>query len=58
MGELNISPPGWEKWGAGQGKESINGANLHICFSKNSRFRVFVQNGTFCIKLETSCARY
>ena len=42
-GSSHLSP-----WG---GEESINGANLHLCFSKNSRFRVLVQKGTFCVKL-------
>ena len=48
MGELNIYPPH-------SGKESTNGANLHICFSENIRFRVLMKNGTFLCKIRNFC---
>ena len=37
------------------GKESTNGANLHICFSENSRFKVLMKNGTFLCKIRNFC---
>ena len=56
MGELNIYPPGGQPTtGATPGKESTNGANLHICFSENSRFRVLMKNGTFLCKIRNFC---
>ena len=32
-------------------EESTNGANLHICFSENIRFRVLMKNRTFLCKI-------
>ena len=37
------------------GKESTNGANLQICFSENSRFKVLMKNGTFLWKIRNFC---
>ena len=51
MGELNIYPPR----DSHSGKESTNGANLHICFSGNSRFKVLMKNGTFLCKIRNFC---
>ena len=36
------------------GEENTNGANPHICFSENIRFRVVMKNRTFCVKLKIS----
>ena len=35
------------------GEESTNGANLHLCFSENIRFRVLMKNRTFLCKIKT-----
>ena len=37
------------------GEESTNGANLHICFSENIRFRVLMKNRTFLCKIKNFC---
>ena len=37
------------------GEESTNGANLHICFSENIRFRVPMKNRTFLCKIKNVC---
>ena len=37
------------------GKASTNGANLQICFSENSRFKVLMKNGTFLCKIRNFC---
>ena len=54
MGELNIYPP-LRGNRHHSGKESTNGANLHICFSENSRFKVLMKNGTFLCKIRNFC---
>ena len=36
-------------------EESTNGANLHICFSENIRFRVLMKNRTFLCKIKNFC---
>ena len=37
------------------GEESTNGANLHMGFSENIRFRVFMKNRTFLCKIKNFC---
>ena len=50
MGELNISPPG----GTAQEKR-VSMVQIYInVLLKNSRFRVFVQNGTFLLQISKS----
>ena len=49
-GELNISPPGEKR----KTKESTNGENLHISFSKITRFRLLMKIRAFQYELEMS----